>query len=108
MASVEVDVSRDVRGIEIILSPGATVRGCVLERDGSTAPGALVALAPAGSGPRSILVSRQEIAGAEGRFMFEGVSPGAYELQAIPKAGSGSRPPPAPAVLPHPRDWTAR
>jgi len=52
-----------------------TVRGVIVDRDGTVYEGAQVALTAAGGGP-----ARTAISGGDGRFSFDGVAAGAFKL----------------------------
>ena len=80
-AEKDVDTSRDVEGLRVVMSRGATVTGVVLhQEDGSPVAGATVAAVAAGSdrfgGERSATT------GPDGTFSLEAMPAGRYSVRA--------------------------
>ncbi len=77
-APVVVAAGQVVRGVELTLGAPATIAGVVVTSGGEPVGGATLGLSPAGEGGE---LQRLQ-AGADGRFTFRGVAPGAYDLDA--------------------------
>ncbi|WP_242347046.1 MSCRAMM family protein, partial [Anaeromyxobacter terrae] len=66
-------------GVELVLGPGATLAGEVVEEgSGRPIPGAEVALSPHDSGA----LAARAVAGEDGRYRIPGLAPGQYDLRA--------------------------
>ncbi|HEY3174803.1 MAG TPA: carboxypeptidase-like regulatory domain-containing protein [Candidatus Polarisedimenticolia bacterium] len=80
-ADHDVDTSRDIEGLRVSLSRGATLSGVVLrEADGSPVPGATVAATAAGSDRFG--GARPATTGPDGAFLLESIGAGRYSLRA--------------------------
>ena len=71
---VGLGVAEQVAGVELLVGPGAVVRGRVVDDTGAAAPGAVVSAGGRDPGTAH--------AGADGAFTLEGLAPGNYQLVA--------------------------
>jgi hypothetical protein len=72
---VGLGVAEQVAGIELLVGPGAVVRGRVVDDTGAAAPGVAISTIS-----RTPVTARADAAGA---FVLEGLPPGNYQLSAI-------------------------
>lgn len=80
LANLEVPAGRDLKGVEIVLQPGARIEGQVLSPARRPVPGARVSLLQPRSGgvrPRAQVGGMTD---GEGRYLLEGVPPGAHSV----------------------------
>jgi hypothetical protein len=75
-APVSVAAGATVRGIVLRLGASAAVTGAVTVREGAPVAGASVGLSPHGAGGEF----ERATTGPDGRFAFEGLAPGRYDL----------------------------
>jgi protocatechuate 3,4-dioxygenase beta subunit len=81
LANLEVRAGQDLRGVEVVLAPGATIEGRVLSPSGRPVVGAeVMVVEPDTSRPFAMpLLASTD---GDGRYRLEGISPGARTLQA--------------------------
>ena len=91
---VKVPENEAPRPVTLLLKPGLTIRGTVLDPTGRPAPGVVVKASPAARSGRGIAFSESlETArsGDDGAFTLAGLEPGQYELSASAEDGATAR-----------------
>ena len=84
-AAVPVAAGQTVRGLTLRLGTPAALRGQVVDRAGAPVPSASIGLSPAGD-PGEL---GRTLTGADGRFAFTGLAPGAFDLDATAPGRGG-------------------
>jgi len=84
-AAVPVAAGQAVRGLTLRLGAPAALRGQVVDRAGAPVPSASIGLSPAGD-PGEL---GRTLTGADGRFAFTGLAPGAFDLDATAPGRGG-------------------
>jgi protocatechuate 3,4-dioxygenase beta subunit len=85
MSNLEVRAGQDLKGVEVVLPPGAVIEGRVLA-SGRPVPGAQVEpVEPETSMARMIIRSARATADGDGYYRLDGIAPGARTFQAESK-----------------------
>jgi hypothetical protein len=84
-SKIEVEINRDLRGIDLTFSPSPTARvsGVVVDDAGKPVKDAMVPLFDRGSSDSVAFVPRFETTASDGAFALRNVSPGEYLVQVV-------------------------
>jgi hypothetical protein len=83
LGGIEVPADEPLRGLELVLVPGAEVRGTVTEADGKPAAGVFVAVTETGS---MSLGHDGTMTDADGKYLISGTAPGMRKVLAMDRA----------------------
>ncbi len=82
LSNLEVPAGRDLKGVEVVLQPGATVEGRILSPAGQPVPGAGVSVLKTGEAAMIRFFRPDATADGEGWYLMEGVAPGPHSVAA--------------------------
>jgi uncharacterized GH25 family protein/protocatechuate 3,4-dioxygenase beta subunit len=86
LSNLEIRAGQDLKGVEIVLAPGAAVEGRVVSPSGRPVAGADVRVIEAEEGRRFFRMPVVTRTDGDGRYRLEGVAPGARTFQADHKS----------------------